>query len=162
MMTKSLFILMLAVPHMMFANSLHEQYEQYIEQIGEPDIVISCFEAGSAYQYCLKHIPKQGMVVIDKQGNEVYQLYFFDSWPDEPKDGLYRIRQGDKIGFADAKTGNIVIDATYDCAFPFENGKANVGTGCMRETDGEHSWWLGGNWHWIDLQGNATTANLQP
>ncbi len=65
---------------------------------------------------------------------------------DEPQEGLYRFRKGNKIGFADEVTGKIVFDAIYDCAYPFKGGKAKVGIGCETQTDGEHNWWTGGKW----------------
>ncbi|MDN0006066.1 WG repeat-containing protein [Providencia stuartii] len=155
-MKQGLIGLLCVLPSMLFADSLHEQFAQLIEA---PEKTLNCFEADSAYRFCLKNLPNQGIVVVDQQGNEAYRPYYFDNWPDEPKNGLYRIRQGDKIGFAEAKTGKVVIEANYDCAYPFENGKAHVGIGCQRETDGEHSWWVGGHWVWIDLQGNRITAH---
>lgn len=159
LISRRLLLFICVMPNMLFADSLHEQYVQLLD---DPEQELSCFEPNSPYQYCLKNIPHQGLFVIDKQGEQVYQPYYFDNWPDEAQDGVYRIRQGNKIGFADEKTGNIVIEAKYDCAYPFENGKANVGTGCQLETDGEHSWWVGGDWVWIDLNGHLTTANKKP
>ncbi|ELZ5940694.1 MULTISPECIES: WG repeat-containing protein [Providencia] len=155
-MIKRLIVMLIVIPAISFANSLSEQFAQFLEQ---PDKPLNCFEADSAYRYCLKNQPKQGVIVIDRQGNEVYQPYYFDNWPDEAQEGVYRIRQGDKIGFADAKTGDIVIAAEYDCAYPFENGIANVGIGCKTETAGEHSWWTGGQWKWIDLNGRTVKPN---
>lgn len=157
--TQRLLLLVSVMPSMLLANSLHEQYVQLLD---DPEQQLSCFEPDSYYQYCLKNIPHQGLFVIDKQGNKVYQPYYFDNWPDEAKDGVYRIRQGNRIGFADEKTGNIVIEAKYDCAYPFENGKANVGTGCQLETDGEHSWWVGGDWVSIDTHGHVITSSEKP
>ncbi|MEX6256226.1 hypothetical protein [Providencia huaxiensis] len=69
----------------------------------------------------------------------------FDNWPDEPQEGLYRFRKGNKIGFQRSH-GKSVFDAIYDCAYPFKGGKAKVGIGCETQTDGEHSWWAGGKW----------------
>lgn len=157
--TQRLLLLVSVMPHMLLADSLHEQYVQLLD---DPEQELSCFEPGSSYQYCLKSIPHQGLFIIDEQGNQVYQPYYFDNWPDEAQDGVYRVRQDNKIGFADEKTGNVVIAAKYDCAYPFENGKAKVGTGCKLETDGEHSWWVGGDWVWIDLNGHLTTPNKKP
>ncbi|QCJ69244.1 hypothetical protein C9446_04830 [Providencia heimbachae] len=136
-------ILLVALSFSLFADNLDEQYTLWVnDQQNE----IKCFESSSPYQYCLRLDPNGGLYMADSQGNEIYRLYYFDNWPDEAKEGLYRIRKGDKIGFADEKTGKIVVEAKYDCAFPFENGKARVGVGCRTETDGEHSWWVGGEW----------------
>ncbi len=124
-------------------QGLDEQFRLWVS--GEKDN-IQCFDNQSYFQYCLRKLPNKGLVVVDKKGDEVYQLYYFDNWPDEPQEGLYRFRKGNKIGFADEVTGKIVFDAIYDCAYPFKGGKAKVGIGCETQTDGEHSWWTGGKW----------------
>ncbi|HGN1706970.1 TPA: WG repeat-containing protein [Providencia rettgeri] len=125
------------------AQNLEEQFSLWVAD--EKD-KINCFDSQSDFQYCLRALPNKGLVVVDETGQEVYQLYYFDNWPDEPQEGVYRIRKEDKIGFADALTGKIVIEAIYDCAYPFNGGKAKVGVGCETQTDGEHSWWVGGEW----------------
>lgn len=125
------------------AQNLEEQFSLWAAD--EKD-KITCFDARSDFQYCLRELPNKGVVVVDQGGLEVYQLYYFDNWPDEPQDGVYRIRKENKIGFADALTGKIVIEAIYDCAYPFNGGKVKVGVGCETQTDGEHSWWVGGEW----------------
>lgn len=125
------------------AQNLEEQFSLWVADEKEK---ITCFAPQSDFQYCLRKLPNKGLVVVDQAGQEVYQLYYFDNWPDEPQNGVYRIRKENKIGFADALTGKIVIEAIYDCAYPFEEGKAKVGVGCETQTDGEHSWWVGGKW----------------
>ena len=49
--------------------------------------------------------------------------------------------------------GNIIIQPQFDCAYPFKNGKAKVGKGCNKKTDGEHSQWTDGKWYTIDKKG---------
>jgi hypothetical protein len=97
-------------------------------------------------------ILNQGIVGIDSRGNMLFQVYVFDNGPDYPSDGLFRIVKTGKIGYADT-LGNIVITPVYDCAFPFENGIAKVGTGCTIQSDGVHSYWTGGNWFNVDKKG---------
>ncbi|HGN0868159.1 TPA: WG repeat-containing protein [Providencia alcalifaciens] len=130
------------------AMPLEEQFQLMAEDESEK---IRCFEPSSPFLYCLKGsvYKKGGIRLVDKQGNEVYQFYYFDNGLDPASDGLYRIRQGEKIGYANAQTGEIVIEPIYDCAYPFENGKAKVGKKCERQADGEHSWWVGGEWQEI-------------
>ncbi len=118
-----------------------------------PEMVDECFQDGHAFQYCFVSTRK-GWKVWDKQMNEPYQVYWFDNGPDYEADGLYRIRQDNKIGYASARTGLIRISAEYDCAFPFEKGQAFVGTGCQEKKDGRgHSYWVGGSWQVINKQG---------
>lgn len=131
----------LAIP--LFAQNLEQQYSLWVDDQRNQ---IHCFEETSSFQYCLRESTDGKLIVADKNNREVYQIYYFDNWPDEAQEGVYRIRKGNKIGFADATTGKIVIDAIYDCAYPFEDGKAKVGIGCKTETDGEHRWWVGGDW----------------
>lgn len=130
------------------AMPLEDQFQLMAE--GE-SAQIRCFEPSSPFLYCLKGdvYTKSGIKLVDKQGNEVYQFYYFDNGLDPASEGLYRIRQGEKIGYANARTGEIVIKPIYDCAYPFENGKADVGKKCELQTDGEHSWWVGGEWQEI-------------
>ena len=70
--------------------------------------------------------PKFGFVAIDRQENILYKVFPYDNGPDYPSDGLFRIMENNKIGYADSKTGKIVIGPKFDCAFPFENGVAQV------------------------------------
>lgn len=132
----------------LFAQNLDQQYSLWVD---DQKSQIRCFVAESPFQYCLRESDDGDLIVADKHNQEVYRIYYFDNWPDEAQDGVYRIRQGDKIGFADATTGKVVIEATYDCAYPFEEGKAKVGVGCKTQTDGERSWWVGGDWTTITL-----------
>lgn len=132
------------------SDNLEKQFENWVE--GKQS---HCFEPKSPYLYCLLDIPNEKFSIVDINGDEMYQIYYFDNWPDAAKDGVYRIIKNNKIGYADAITGKIVIEAQYDCAHPFENSKAHVGIGCKIETDGEHSWWVGGNWQWISLKGEV-------
>jgi hypothetical protein len=97
--------------------------------------------------------PAQGLVAIDKQEQILYQVFPFDNGPDEPSEGLFRIEMNHKIGFADAKSGKIIINPQYDGAYPFRQGVAKVNIGCQTATDGEHSTWVGGNWFHIDKTG---------
>ncbi|MGE8657564.1 MAG: WG repeat-containing protein [Achromobacter sp.] len=122
----------------------------------EPEWIDDCFVPGNPFRYCL-YLDKQagGFRVVDPQLREPYQVYLFDNGPDYPHDGRYRIRLNGKIGFADEETGAIVVPPVYDCAFPYEDGKARVGVGCKEENDGEHRWWSGGRWQTIDLQGKV-------
>lgn len=139
-------IILLLMASTVAAASLEEQF---ILLMSEESNGEDCFKAESTFQYCLIRQQDKGLVVVDKKGDEVYQVYYFDNGPDYAQDGLYRIRKNNKIGYADEKTGKIVIEPKYDCAYPFKNGKADVGVGCKTQDDGEHSWWVGGVWHVI-------------
>lgn len=95
----------------------------------------------------------QKWVVVDEQKTVLYDVFLYDNGPDTPVDGLYRIVKNGKIGYADASTNTIVIEPQYDCAFPFENGKAKVSTNCKTVQEGDHSIWESEDWQFIDKTG---------
>jgi hypothetical protein len=76
----------------------------------------------------------------------------YDNWADEFRFGLARSETGGKIGYIDRKL-RLVLPRIYDGAFPFENGGALVCFGCTRQSDGEHSFYMGGDWTCIDAKG---------
>ena len=84
-----------------------------------------------------------------------------DNGPDYFEDGLARSRVGGKIGYIDRKL-NLVIPAMYDGAYPFKDGVAVVCTACTIAYDrtvseGERSWYEGGQWGRIDLRGRVVS-----
>ncbi len=93
-------------------------------------------------------------VVIDRQEKVVYEVFPFDNGPDFPSEGLFRMVKNGKIGYADAATFDIVIQPQFDCAFPFENGKARVSNDCQTTSDGEHTTWTSDKWQFVDKKGN--------
>jgi len=92
-------------------------------------------------------------VLIDRKGKHIYNIFIFDNGPDYTSDGLYRIVENGKIGYVDSITSRLVIKPIYDCAWPFENGKAKVSMNCKTIRDGEHSRWESEEWFYIDKQG---------
>lgn len=97
--------------------------------------------------------PNLGFVAIDRQENVLYKVFPFDNGPDYTSEGLFRILENNKIGYADSRTGKIVIEPKFDCAFPFENGVAMVSFDCKTQSEGEHSSWLSDHWFYIDKTG---------
>ncbi|HMQ48538.1 MAG TPA: WG repeat-containing protein [Saprospiraceae bacterium] len=95
-------------------------------------------------------------VVIDRQENVLYEVFPYDNGPDYPSEGLFRIVQNGKIGYADADTYAVVIEPQFDCAYPFENGKAKVSQQCQTIKDGEHSVWESDTWQYIDKEGKIS------
>lgn len=101
-----------------------------------------------------------GFIAIDRQENVLYDVFPFDNAPDEPSEGLFRILVDKKIGYADSLTGQVAIKPQFDCAWPFENGVAEVSTDCKTRTEGEHSSWIGNHWFYIDKSGNRVEKPL--
>ena len=98
--------------------------------------------------------PHFGFVAIDRHENVLYEVFSFDNGPDYASDGLFRIVQNSKIGYADEVTGKIIIKPQFDCAFPFENGVAKVGINCtIYADDTEHHTWTTDHWLYIDKKG---------
>lgn len=95
----------------------------------------------------------QKWVLVDEQNTVLYDVFIYDNGPDAAADGLYRIVKDGKIGYADAATNAIVIEPQYDCAYPFENGKAKVSTNCKTVKDGEYDVWESDAWQFIDKKG---------
>jgi hypothetical protein len=93
-------------------------------------------------------------VITDSQKTPLYEVFFYDNGPDYPSEGLIRVLKNGKIGYADATTFALVIEPQFDCAFPFEGGKAKVSKQCQTLKDGEHSTWTSDHWKYVDKQGN--------
>jgi len=102
--------------------------------------------------YCIVYKETEGLVAINRDEEVLFNVFPYDNGPDYPSDGLFRIVQDDKIGYADLK-GKIVIEPQYPCAYPFENGKSKVSLDCSLESEGEHSRWVSENWLFIDKRG---------
>jgi hypothetical protein len=92
-------------------------------------------------------------VIMDDQKTALYEVFLYDNGPDYPSEGLLRVVKNGKIGYADANTYEIVIEPQFDCAFPFENGKARVSKQCRTVEDGEYSIWESEAWEYVDKQG---------
>jgi hypothetical protein len=113
-----------------------------------------CFtDTFRTYAIVLK--PNSGFVAIDRQENVLYEVFPFDNGPDYVEDGVFRIIENNKIGFADARTGKVVILPQFDCAFPFENSRAKVSNDCFSRMNGEHEIWESEKWFYIDKTGKT-------
>ncbi|MBN2662866.1 MAG: WG repeat-containing protein [Bacteroidales bacterium] len=91
---------------------------------------------------------------IDRNENVLYNIFWYDNGPDYVSEGLFRIVVEGKIGYADATTGEIVIEPQFSCAYPFEDGVAEVTYDCTSEQMDEHKIWNSNDWFFIDKQGN--------
>jgi hypothetical protein len=89
---------------------------------------------------------------IDKNGKELYEIYFYDNGPDYLADNRFRIIQNEKIGYAN-ELGEIVIKPQFQCADGFENGKARVTNNCKLKQDGEYTSSESDSWFFINTKG---------
>jgi hypothetical protein len=92
-------------------------------------------------------------VIKDSQKKTLYAVFIYDNGPDYPAEGLIRVVKNGKIGYANAKTYKLVIAPQFDCAFPFENGKAKVSNKCQTVKEGEYSVWTSQSWQYVDKKG---------
>lgn len=109
-----------------------------------------------SYTNTLKHIAFVGkykdkyLICIDRKGNKLFNVFVYDNGPDYVQEGLFRITNNEGLmGFADT-LGNIIIAPQYKFANPFENGRAEVTFEGHKEMDGEHYYWAGGDWFFIE------------
>jgi hypothetical protein len=89
---------------------------------------------------------------IDKNGKELYEIYFYDNGPDYLVDNRFRIIQNGKIGYAN-ELGEIIIKPQFECADGFENGKARVTNDCESKQDGEYTSLESDSWFFINTKG---------
>lgn len=94
----------------------------------------------------------KGFLAFDKAWNLLFEIFPFDNGPDYPSEGYFRIVADGKIGYAD-EMGNIRIKPQFNAALPFRNGMAAICTSCSLIREGEHSFWEGGKWGFIDPNG---------
>lgn len=94
-----------------------------------------------------------GIIAINRHEKMLYQVHIFDNGPDYPSEGVYRIKKGDKFGFANEK--GIVVRPRFDFVYPFQEGYAVFVMGCSFQRDhlGEHIEVVGGKYGYIDHKG---------
>jgi len=92
-------------------------------------------------------------VIMNSKKMALYAVFVYDNGPDYPSEGLIRVLKNGKIGYADAKTYEIVIEPQFDCAYPFENGKAKVSNQCQTVQEGENRSWVSDAWEYVDKSG---------
>lgn len=94
-----------------------------------------------------------GIVCIDRNDSILCRPFIFDNGPDYVLEGVFRIVENEKMGFADTD-GNIVIPPIFDFVSPFgerydeykEEGFASYVMGGYRQytPGGEYYTWVGG------------------
>ena len=98
---------------------------------------------------------KKGVYAIDRSEKVLFQVCSFELGPDIISNGLFRIIENGKIGFANMN-GKIVVKHNWGFIFPFqENGLAIF---CEKGNwiwiDKEHRKFSGGKWGAMDTKGN--------
>jgi hypothetical protein len=128
----------------------------YVDQRGDTVIPIGkyyyCY-TDTFRNYAIVLRQEGGCMAIDRNGKELYEVYWYDNGPDYISDGLFRIKKNGKIGYADEE-GAIVIRPQFECADPFEDGKARVTLDCELVAGGEHTIAKSDTWFYIDKTGD--------
>ena len=83
-------------------------------------------------------LDRNGWHYISRTGDFVIRPMMYDNGPDYFSEGLARYVESGKYGFFDI-AGRVVIEAQYDFAFPFGEGRAKVGEDCRFVPNGEHT-----------------------
>ena len=127
----------------------------YLNQKGDTIVALG------KYYYCYTDtITNYGIVkkingpyiAINRNDEYLYDVYEFDNGPDLVREGYFRIIIDKKIGYANT-SGDIVIDPIYECAFPFNNGKARVSLNCETKKNGEYQMASSNSWIFINTKG---------
>jgi hypothetical protein len=94
-------------------------------------------------------------IAIDRNFNELYKVFWFDSGPDDSSDSLFRIVKNGKMGFADSATGKIMIPPVFNFVSPFVKGLAGYNEGGILKKDTviEGHYIDGGKWGVINKKG---------
>ncbi len=132
----------------------------YKNKLGDTVIQMGTFEmcftdTFSTFAFVVdKKLYGDRMVAINRDKKIIFDAYLFDNGSDYISEGLFRIKRNGKIGYA-SEIGEVIIEAKYQCAYPFEHGKAKVAYDCETINDDMgHSTWKSSNWIYIDMYGN--------
>lgn len=128
----------------------------YVNTLGDTIIPIGKYQACSA-----DTLSELGMVFtadfkwvgINSSDEFLFEVFIYENGPDYVEEGLFRIVENDKIGFANTG-GEIVIKPQFDAAFPFKDGVSEVGKTCFIESEQEHWFWVCQEWFLLDKKGN--------
>jgi hypothetical protein len=91
--------------------------------------------------------------VYNRKGEFLFAPFFYDNGPDYVSEGLIRFVKNGKVGFANFRTGEIIIEAKYDYADIFNYGIVSYCNGCVWKNKGEHSFVTGGVNGYINKKG---------
>ena len=97
-----------------------------------------------------------GWVYIDRHGMVVVSdVAVMDNGASDFHHGLVRVTRDGRWGLADTH-GRLVVPFKYNGMLDYQPGKGwEVCTGCRAASDGEHGWFEGGQWGWLDRHGRT-------
>ncbi len=96
-----------------------------------------------------------GVVAINREDKIIFRPVIIDNLlPDLPSEGLFRIIDNGKIGFANLK-GEVTIPPQFEAVKSFKNDIAAYCVGCQMKYDTitEYGYWSDGKWGFINKSG---------
>ena len=99
----------------------------------------------------------EGWIYVDRTGRVlVRNVATMDNGADSFHGGLVRVTRGGKWGLATMR-GRLAVPMEFDGILDPYQGEPRWAAckGCRTVGDGEHHWFEGGTWYWIDPQGKV-------
>ena len=75
------------------------------------------------------YVEGRGFLAFDRADHILFEVFPFDNGPDYPCEGLFRILEDGKVGYAD-ESGRVTIAPRFSAALPFSSGMAGFCEGC--------------------------------
>ncbi|MDY7092077.1 MAG: WG repeat-containing protein [Acidobacteriota bacterium] len=130
-------------------------YPEHLEQLAFDDQGLATVYAGNRVAY----VTRGGQSTRESRTAWMLKV---DNGPDYFVEGLARTAEGGKVGFVNRRL-EPVIAPRWDFAFPFDDGLAVVCDGCRAQPSCptcEHSEIIGGDWGYIDRQGEEIVVPM--
>jgi hypothetical protein len=103
----------------------------------------------------------EGWIYVDRAGRVlVRNVATMDNGADSFHGGLVRVTRDGKWGLATMR-GRLAVPMEFDGILDPHEGERRweACKGCRMAGDGEHNWFEGGTWYWIDLQGRVVSRD---
>lgn len=133
-------------------DSLGNERHGYKTATGEIAIPAKYMNVYTDTMYCMAIVMTADwkMVCIDRNDSILCHPFIFDNGPDYVSEGVFRIIENKKMGFADIN-GNIVIPPVFDFVGSFGEGyDEDKQSGiAFYEMGGYRHWWDSEHWTWL-------------
>jgi hypothetical protein len=111
------------------------------------------------------YLPSSGWAYLNRNGLIVVQhVANFDNGASPFHHGLVRVVDKGKWGLADSR-GSMIVPPKYDGMYEFDQETDKgwlVCVGCHEVSDGEYHRFEGGDWYWLDRQGQVKGKAEEP
>lgn len=131
--------------------------EDDVPHIDPAHLARMAFERGLAEV----RISDVGIAYVRRDGRAV-SVFILDNGADYFEEGLVRGLRRGKLVYYNRKLRPVIMTG-YDWGYPFDRGRAEVGTGCQaKQADAEHSIMVCTRWTVIDRNGREIDAARKP